>query len=143
MMPTVIVARSNVTDKWGVGTLRFCSAREERVAMVMPGGFFSPFFFFFSSLFPSLGLNRSLAGCWGDLLAPKWATVQESGRNTAAVSSMSLALIYDMCSPGRGVNQSWANTGAAQKQLACLASSSEGICGKLLKDLTPLLMKKE
>lgn len=59
------------------------------------------------------------------------------------MSSMSLALIYDLCSLGRGVNQGWANTRAARKRLTCLASSSEGICGKLLKDLMPLLMSKE
>lgn len=39
--------------------------------MVMPGLVFF-FFFPFSSLSPSLGFNRrSLAGFWGDLLAPK------------------------------------------------------------------------
>lgn len=38
-----------------------------------------------------------------------------------------------------GVNQGWANTRAVP-ELAGLASASEAICGKLLKDFLPLLM---
>lgn len=56
-----------------------------------------PIFFSFPSFSHSLGLDRTrLAGCMGDLLAPKW--VQKWGRNTAAVSSVSVALMYELCS---------------------------------------------
>lgn len=44
-----------------------------------------------------------------------------------------------LCALREGVNQGWANTRAVP-ELAGLALSSEGICGKLLKDFLPLLM---
>lgn len=57
-------------------------------------------FFFLSLLFPLFGVGQEEAGrLHGGFISSKMGS--EMGRNTATVSSVSVALMYELCSLGR------------------------------------------